>query len=112
MPFCSSVSAGFGQPGPRSARNTMSTTAFDDLLEELRGCTRCAAALPQGPRPIVRGRPKARLLIVSQAPGARVHATGLSFDDPSGDRLRGWLGIDRAIFYDESRVANMPIGLC
>jgi len=66
--------------------------SFDGLLDEIRGCTRCAPYLPLGPRPVVRGRPSARLLIISQAPGARVHETGLSFDDRSGDRLRGWLG--------------------
>ncbi|MGH7029829.1 MAG: uracil-DNA glycosylase family protein [Stellaceae bacterium] len=85
---------------------------FDRLLAEIRGCRVCAAQLPLGPRPIVRGRPSARLLIVSQAPGTRVHATGLSFDDRSGDRLRAWLGLDRDTFYDESRVAIMPIGFC
>jgi uracil-DNA glycosylase len=85
---------------------------FDDLLTEIRACTVCAPHLPLGPRPILRGRPSARLLIVSQAPGVRVHETGLSFNDRSGDRLRDWLGIDRATFYDETRVAIMPIGFC
>ncbi len=85
---------------------------FDRLLAEIRACRVCAAQLPLGPRPIVRGRPSARLLIVSQAPGTRVHQTGLSFDDKSGDRLRSWLGLDRETFYDESRVAIMPIGFC
>ena len=85
---------------------------FDRLLREIRGCTVCAARLPLGPRPVLRGGPSARLLIVSQAPGALVHAGGLSFDDPSGVRLRLWLGLDRAAFYDESRVAVMPMGFC
>jgi uracil-DNA glycosylase len=85
---------------------------FDRLMAEVRACERCAAALPLGPRPIVRGRPGARLLIVSQAPGALVHATGLSFDDRSGDRLRQWLAVDRATFYDEERVAIMGMGFC
>jgi len=85
---------------------------FDRLLAEIRACTVCAAYLPLGPRPIVRGRPSARLLVISQAPGARVHASGLSFDDPSGDRLRDWLGIDRETFYDETRVAVMGMGFC
>jgi len=85
---------------------------FDRLLAEIRACRRCAAELPLGPRPVVRGRPEARLLIISQAPGTRVHETGLSFDDKSGDRLRQWLGLDRDIFYDESRVAMMPMGFC
>lgn len=86
--------------------------AFDRLLAEIRGCTRCAADLPLGPRPVVRGRPSARLLVISQAPGTRVHETGLSFNDRSGDRLRDWLGLDRDAFYDESRVAVMGMGFC
>jgi uracil-DNA glycosylase len=85
---------------------------FDRLLAEIRACTVCAAYLPLGPRPIVRGRPSARLLVISQAPGTRVHESGLSFDDPSGDRLRDWLGIDRETFYDETRVAVMGMGFC
>jgi uracil-DNA glycosylase len=90
------------------------TTAdnFARLLAEIRGCTLCAAALPLGPRPIVRGQPGARVLIISQAPGTQVHATGLSFNDRSGDRLRAWLGLDRDAFYDESRVAVMGMGFC
>ena len=86
--------------------------SFDELLGEIRACTLCAAHLPLGPRPILRGRPSARLLIISQAPGIQVHATGLSFNDRSGDRLRTWLDLDRETFYDEARVAIMPIGLC
>jgi len=86
--------------------------AFGDLLAEVRACTVCAPHLPLGPRPVLRGRPSARLLVVSQAPGVQVHETGVSFDDRSGDRLRDWVGLDRETFYDESRVAIMPIGLC
>ncbi|HML10105.1 MAG TPA: uracil-DNA glycosylase family protein [Stellaceae bacterium] len=86
--------------------------AFTRLLAEIRSCTLCAAHLPLGPRPIVRGLNSAKLLVISQAPGTRVHETGLSFNDPSGDRLRGWLGIDRAAFYDESRVAVIGMGFC
>jgi len=86
--------------------------AFDRLMAEVRACTRCAPQLPLGPRPVLRGLSSARLLITSQAPGIRVHATGLSFDDRSGDRLRDWLGIDRDIFYDERRIAILPMGLC
>jgi uracil-DNA glycosylase len=85
---------------------------FDRLLAEIRACRVCAAHLPLGPRPIVRGRPSARLLVISQAPGIRVHETGLSFDDRSGERLRDWLGIDRETFYDETRVAIMGVGFC
>jgi len=86
--------------------------SFNGLLAQIRACAVCAPHLPLGPRPVLRGRPSARLLIISQAPGIRVHETGLSFDDRSGDRLRDWLGVDRQTFYDETRVAVMPIGFC
>lgn len=79
---------------------------------EVRACTLCEAHLPLGPRPVVRGKQSARLLIISQAPGTKVHATGLSFNDRSGDRLRDWLGIDREAFYDEARIAIMGMGFC
>ncbi|MCC7272388.1 MAG: uracil-DNA glycosylase family protein [Alphaproteobacteria bacterium] len=85
---------------------------LDRLLAEIRACRVCAAALPLGPRPVVRGRAGARLLIASQAPGTRVHETGLSFNDASGDRLRDWLGLDRETFYDEARVVIAPMGFC
>ena len=86
--------------------------AFDLLLTEISACTLCAPHLPLGPRPVLRGRPSARLLIVSQVPGSWVHEIGRSFNDRSGDRLREWLALDRATFYDEARIAIMPIGLC
>lgn len=86
--------------------------SLDDLAAAIRACTVCAAHLPLGPCPVLRGRPSARLLIISQAPGLRVHQTGLSFDDRSGERLRAWLAVDRETFYDEARVAIMPIGFC
>src|SRR5215471_14162428 len=86
--------------------------SFDGLLAEIRACTVCAPYLVLGPRPILRGQRSAGLLIISQAPGIRVHETRLSFDDRSGDRLRDWLGVDRQTFYDEARVAIMPIGFC
>jgi uracil-DNA glycosylase len=90
----------------------MPKTRLDAVFAEVRACTVCAAFLPLGPRPIVRGKASARLLITSQAPGTKVHETGLSFNDRSGDRLRQWLGIDRDTFYDESRVAIMGMGFC
>jgi uracil-DNA glycosylase len=95
---------------PEAARQEQAV--LDRLLAEVRACTVCAAHLPLGPRPVVRGRASARLLIISQAPGTRVHETGLSFNDRSGDRLRDWLALDRETFYDEARVAIMPMGLC
>jgi uracil-DNA glycosylase len=94
------------------ARLAVPEDTFACLFAEVRACTRCAADLPLGPRPVVRGLPSARLLITSQAPGTKVHETGLSFNDRSGDRLRQWLGIDRDTFYDERRIAILPMGLC
>ena len=82
------------------------------LLAAVRSCRLCAADLPFGPRPVVQLDPAARILIVGQAPGSKVHRTGLPFDDPSGDRLREWLGVARATFYDASKIALMPSGFC
>ncbi len=76
-----------------------------------RACTHCTD-LPLGPRPVFRVSTAARLLIVGQAPGTKVHASGVPWDDASGDRLRGWLGLDRATFYDTARIAIVPTGLC
>jgi len=81
-------------------------------MARARACRLCEASLPLGPRPVLRGRISARILIVGQAPGTRVHATGLPWNDPSGDRLRTWMNIGRDLFYDESRIAIIPIGLC
>jgi uracil-DNA glycosylase len=86
--------------------------ALAEIFAEARACRLCAAELPLGPRPVLRGRASARLLILSQAPGTRVHETGISFNDRSGDRLRQWMGIERDDFYDESRVAIVPMGFC
>jgi uracil-DNA glycosylase len=85
---------------------------LDALLKDIRACRICEAYLPHGVRPVVRASTTARLAIVSQAPGIRVHETGLSFNDPSGDRLRDWLGIDRDTFYDESRIAVVGMAFC
>ncbi len=86
--------------------------AFDDLLARAQACTVCAASLPHPPRPVILASPTARLLIVGQAPGRRVHETGIPWNDPSGDRLREWLGMTREQFYDASRIAIVPTGLC
>jgi uracil-DNA glycosylase len=86
--------------------------AFERLVAEIRACTICTPYLPLGPRPIVRGRPSARLLIISQAPGRRVHETRVSFNDRSGDRLRAWLAIDRETFYDEELFAILGMAFC
>ncbi len=83
-----------------------------DTLAAVRACTVCAAHLPRGPRPVLRVSVSARLLVVGQAPGTRVHETGIPWNDRSGDRLRAWLAIDRDTFYDERRIAIMPMGFC
>ena len=82
------------------------------LLEEIRGCTTCAPVLPHGPRPIVSFAPRAAVVVIGQAPGSRVHASGVPWDDPSGDTLRAWMGIDRETFYDADKVALVPMGFC
>jgi uracil-DNA glycosylase len=102
--------------GPRQARDGK-VQAAQDLKEQIRGCTLCAArfgatATAHAPRPIVWFRPTARILIAGQAPGARVHASGRPFSDPSGDRLRGWLGLNEAAFYDLNHVAVVPMAFC
>ncbi|MDR3537316.1 MAG: uracil-DNA glycosylase family protein [Acetobacteraceae bacterium] len=89
-----------------------SEAALEAVAAEARACTVCAAALPLGPRPVFRVSATARLLIVGQAPGTRVHESGVPFDDASGDRLRSWLGMDRPAFYDVRRIAIVPMGLC
>lgn len=82
------------------------------LAQEARACRVCADHLPLGPRPVFRVSASARLLIAGQAPGTRVHATGIPWNDPSGDRLRAWTGLDRDTFYDETRIAILPMGFC
>jgi uracil-DNA glycosylase len=90
----------------------MSDRALAALLREVRACRACAADLPLGPRPVLRAKARARLLIIGQAPGTKVHESGIPWNDRSGDRLREWLQLDREVFYDESRVAIMPMGFC
>jgi uracil-DNA glycosylase len=82
------------------------------LLKEVRACEICKASLPHGPRPVLQVSSRARVLIAGQAPGRRVHESGVPFDDPSGDRLRDWLGVDRETFYDPERIAILPMGFC
>ena len=87
-------------------------SALEKLIEEVKGCALCAEHLPLGPRPVFRIHPQAKILVVGQAPGVRVHRSGLPFDDPSGDRLRKWMNVDRETFYDESKIAFLPMGFC
>lgn len=86
--------------------------AVRGVVEAAEACTLCAEALPLGPRPVLRLSASARVMIVGQAPGTRVHDTGIPWNDPSGDRLRAWMGVDRETFYDQSRIAIVPMGLC
>jgi uracil-DNA glycosylase len=102
-----------GRPAAsRRSSGLIADPAFSRLVAEIGACTICAPHLPLGPRPITRGRPSARLLIISQAPGKRVHDTRLSFNDRSGDRLREWLAMGRETFYDEARVAIFGMAFC
>lgn len=83
-----------------------------DLLKQVRACTHCHESLPFEPRPVLAAASSAKILIVGQAPGTRVHRTGIPWNDPSGNRLREWMGIDREIFYDETQIAIIPMGFC
>jgi uracil-DNA glycosylase len=85
---------------------------MNDLLTRIRACAACAAHLPHGPRPVIQAHPAARLLIIGQAPGSRVHASGVPWKDASGKQLRAWLGIDETSFYDAQKIALMPMGFC
>ncbi|MGV7227277.1 MAG: uracil-DNA glycosylase family protein [Nitrospirales bacterium] len=86
--------------------------SFSRLLQDVRACDLCGPMLQLGPRPILQVNPMARILIAGQAPGSKVHQTGVPFDDPSGDRLREWLGVDCATFYDPKKIAILPMGFC
>ena len=90
----------------------MSAEDLGALLASIRACTLCAKHLPLGPRPIVRMKPSARIMIIGQAPGTKVHESGIPWNDASGDRLREWLSVDKDTFYDEARIAIMPMGFC
>lgn len=85
---------------------------LSQLLHDVRACAVCQADLPLGARPVLQLAACARLLIVGQAPGRKVHETGVPWEDASGERLRQWLALDRSVFYDEQRVAIVPMGLC
>ena len=86
--------------------------ALDRLLVEIRACRACQACLPLGPRPVLSAGADARLMVVGQAPGRKVHESGIPWDDASGRRLREWMGIDGDTFYDPRRVAIVPMGFC
>lgn len=88
------------------------SSSVDRLLAEIRACRICEAHLPLGPRPVLQASADARILVVSQAPGRKVHETGIPFNDISGRRLREWMGVDDTVFYDRRRVAIVPMGFC
>ncbi|MCW8935526.1 MAG: uracil-DNA glycosylase family protein [Gammaproteobacteria bacterium] len=87
-------------------------SSFKTLLNDVRNCTICAPYLDAGVRPVLQANPKARILIAGQAPGRKVHESGIPFDDASGDRLRDWLGITRKDFYNPHKIAIIPMGFC
>ncbi len=100
-----------------TASSSTSDPAFAALATAIGACRICrerpaGAPLPHEPRPVFHAAPSARLIIASQAPGTRVHASGLPFDDASGDRLRDWMGVTRDQFYDRARIAFLPMGFC
>ncbi len=102
------------EEAPQDAANADALNAY---VEKIRACRICVESprgspLPHEPRPVLRVSATARLLVASQAPGVRAHASGLPFDDPSGERLRGWMGLSREEFYDRSRIAIAPMGFC
>lgn len=86
--------------------------AFDALAREVHACTVCAPHLAMGPRPVVQVHPLARILVAGQAPGRKVHESGVPFDDASGERLRHWMGVTNEVFYDATRIAILPMGFC
>lgn len=85
---------------------------MDALLRDIRSCTICQEHLPLGPRPVVAATPGSRIVVIGQAPGRRVHETGIAWNDPSGDRLRDWLGVDKEAFYNPDLFALMPMAFC
>ena len=96
--------------GLNTAGSLPATTAH--LLQLVRACTLCEPHLPLGVRQVLQVHPAARILVVGQAPGIRVHNSGVPFDDASGDRLREWMGITREVFYDPLQMAIVPMGFC
>ena len=86
--------------------------SFTSLMAEVRACKICEAQLPLGARPVLQLHPAARILIAGQAPGRKVHESGVPFDDASGNRLREWLNISREVFYDPEQIAILPMGFC
>lgn len=95
-----------------ASRQVQIDRSLNRLLAEVRACRACEAHLPLGPRPVIQAGGSARILIIGQAPSARVHVSGVPWDDRSGERLRDWMDIDAETFYDKSRIAILPMGFC
>lgn len=109
------VKAGIGSClAPAQSRRHLASMnpSLETLLRDIRACRACAGALPHEPRPVVQAGESARVLVIGQAPGSKVHASGKAWDDDSGDRLRDWTGLSREEFYDPAKVAHMPSGFC
>ena len=87
-------------------------TKLDKLLTEVRACRVCEAGLPLGPNPVLRVKRSARILIIGQAPGTKVHESGIPWNDPSGKRLREWMKVDDEVFYNQAKIAIVPMGFC
>ena len=85
---------------------------MEQLLTEIKQCTICQKFLPLGPNPVVSGSPTAKIIIIGQAPGTKVHASGIPWDDASGRQLRKWMNVSDEVFYDDSKIAIMPMGFC
>lgn len=85
---------------------------MDNLLSRIRECRHCEEHLPLGPRPVVTAHENARIAIIGQAPGTKVHKTGIPWDDPSGKQLRIWMGVRDELFYDSRKIALVPMGFC
>ncbi|WP_017026560.1 uracil-DNA glycosylase family protein [Vibrio rumoiensis] len=90
----------------------MGSFSFDELMQKISQCQTCASFLEHGCRPVVQAHPNAKVLIIGQAPGLKVHQSGIPFNDASGDRLRQWMGIDKETFYHPEKLAIMPMGFC
>ena len=90
----------------------MRKSQASELISEITKCTVCAESLPLGPNPVVSFEKSAKVLVIGQAPGTKVHASGVPWDDASGKRLRDWMGIDNDTFYDQTKIAIVPMGFC
>lgn len=101
-----------GSPAWGEGHRVGAPATLGRVLTAVRSCHVCEAHLPHGARPLIQAGSEARILVVGQAPGLRAHTSGVPWDDPSGDRLRAWMGVDRGVFHDPSQIAIIPMGFC